>query len=224
MPRQTRRPTALAAQWDARYAESSQLWSGRVNETLVEFARPLRPGRTVDIGCGEGADTLWLAEHGWRATGIDVSSVAIRRARVEAAARGLSANFHVAEAARFAALHPACYDLVTACFIHFKEDETLRYGVLRAAAKLVAPSGYLLIISHASFPPWAQAHQHADGSHAPNFGTSPEDEIAALALPATWRTEIATTRDRAATNPDGHPATLTDSVVLLQRQGGTGAD
>src|SRR5947209_20239745 len=73
---------AQAAEWDARYRErDGAMWSGRPNGRLVAEAAELTPGRALDVGCGEGADAIWLAEHGWTVTAIDISQVAICRAR-----------------------------------------------------------------------------------------------------------------------------------------------
>jgi SAM-dependent methyltransferase len=73
---------AQAAEWDARYLErDGAIWSGRPNGRLVAEAIALDPGRALEIGCGEGADAIWLAQRGWTVTAIDVSEVAIRRAR-----------------------------------------------------------------------------------------------------------------------------------------------
>jgi SAM-dependent methyltransferase len=73
---------AQAARWDARYSErDSAMWSGRPNGRLVAEVSDLAPGGVLDVGCGEGADAIWLAQRGWRVTAIDVSEVAIRRGR-----------------------------------------------------------------------------------------------------------------------------------------------
>jgi SAM-dependent methyltransferase len=73
---------ALAATWDARYRErGAAMWSGRPNGRLVAEVAALTPGRALDVGCGEGADAIWLAQRGWSVTAIDVSEVAICRAR-----------------------------------------------------------------------------------------------------------------------------------------------
>ena len=73
---------AQAAEWDARYRErGGAMWSGRPNGRLVAEVVVLTPGRALEIGCGEGADAIWLAQHGWTVTAIDVSEVAIVRAR-----------------------------------------------------------------------------------------------------------------------------------------------
>ena len=73
---------AQAAEWDARYGESEgAMWSGRPNGRLLVEVAGLAPGWALDVGCGEGADAIWLAQSGWTVTAIDISDVAISRAR-----------------------------------------------------------------------------------------------------------------------------------------------
>src|SRR5579862_3207268 len=73
---------AQASEWDARYSEPvGALWSGRPNGRLVVEVGSLTPGRALDVGCGEGADAIWLALRGWTVTAIDISAVAIGRAQ-----------------------------------------------------------------------------------------------------------------------------------------------
>ncbi|GAA1937851.1 NAD(P)/FAD-dependent oxidoreductase [Microbacterium aoyamense] len=195
---------APAVYWEGRYAD--RLWSGTPNRTLVDVVEGLEPGRALDLGCGEGADTIWLAERGWDATGIDISASAIARAR----AATTRARFEVAD---LGSHRPAGdYDLVTASF--FQSPVALdRARILRDAVARIAPGGRLLLISHAAPPPWS-THAHAHG------GTflSPGDELAALALdPSEWTTELAEVRHRPVTAPDGTPSTLDDTVVMVRR-------
>src|SRR3954451_13729553 len=73
---------AHTADWDARYRErDGAMWSGRPNGRLVAEVAALTPGRALDVGCGEGADGIWLGQRGWTVTAIDISEVAIGRAR-----------------------------------------------------------------------------------------------------------------------------------------------
>lgn len=67
--------------WDERYLETEQIWSNNPNPVLLEHATTLTPGRALDLGCGEGADARWLAGRGWQVTAVDISPVAIDRAR-----------------------------------------------------------------------------------------------------------------------------------------------
>ena len=122
--------------WDARYAESERIWSGRPNQRLVEEVADLAPGRALDVGCGEGADAVWLAEHGWSVTALDVSEVALARVQEHAAEAGF--------ADRVATLHhdlmaggpaPGRYDLVSAFFFHVLPE--VFEGFYRGLAGLV---------------------------------------------------------------------------------------
>ncbi|MBL3699098.1 bifunctional NAD(P)/FAD-dependent oxidoreductase/class I SAM-dependent methyltransferase [Leucobacter luti] len=211
--------THPAAFWEDHYAGTEPVWSGRVNAALAAAVGAAAPGRSLDLGCGEGGDVLWLAERGWAASGIDLAPSAIDRARSEAAARGLDATFVAADLAAWAA-DPAAvdgggeagFDLVTASFLQ-SPVELPRERILRAAAARVAPGGRLVVIAHAAAPSWVAA-----GSHAHLDFPTPEAELAALALdPAAWQIAVAEVRERALTAPDGSPGTIGDSVVVAER-------
>ncbi len=195
--------------WEERYASSDRVWSGQVNRVLADVAVNLAPGRALDLGCGEGADVIWLAGQGWDATGVDISPTAIGRATVAAGAAGLGdrARFVVADLAEPPG---GAYMLVSASFLH-SPVELARPDILRRAADQVAPGGHLLITSHADFPPWAaHAHEHS-------FLT-PAQEVEHLALdPDAWTVVLAETRPREVTSPDGERASLDDVVVLIRR-------
>ena len=50
--------------WEERYRENTAVWSGKPNQQLVAEASGLPVGTALDVGCGEGGDTLWLASRG----------------------------------------------------------------------------------------------------------------------------------------------------------------
>ena len=56
---------------------ADQLFSGNPNGVLVTEVTDLPPGQALDVGCGEGADALWLARHGWQVTAVDISPTAL---------------------------------------------------------------------------------------------------------------------------------------------------
>ena len=56
---------------------------------LVEGAVALKPGAALDLGCGNGRNSIYLAQHGWRTTGIDIVGKAIGTARRRAASAGV---------------------------------------------------------------------------------------------------------------------------------------
>ncbi|GAA4170926.1 class I SAM-dependent methyltransferase [Gryllotalpicola koreensis] len=198
--------------WEHRYSSSERIWSGKVNQVLADVAASLLPGRALDLGCGEGADVIWLAQHGWTATGMDISRTAIDRAAATAQAEGLEP-----ERARFIAgdlteVPEGAYDLVTASFFH-SPVELARADILRQAAERVAHGGHLLITAHADPPP---ASDISDG-HDQRF-LSPDEQVAQLDLdPELWSVLIAEKRARQATMPDGRQVVLEDVVVLARR-------
>ena len=78
------------AHWEEHYGERDRVWSGRVNVQFADVAADLPPGRALDLGCGEGADSVWLAERGWNVVAVDISETALGRAREAASSRGVS--------------------------------------------------------------------------------------------------------------------------------------
>ncbi len=77
-------PVMDEAFWDARYGTADRIWSGKPNPQLVADTAELAPGRALDVGAGEGADAIWLAERGWTVDALDISGVALERGRDEA--------------------------------------------------------------------------------------------------------------------------------------------
>lgn len=200
---------ATTAFWEERYAETERVWSHRVNRVLEDVAAGLEPGSALDVGCGEGADAIWLARRGWRATGIDVSQTAVARARAAAAEEGLEVEFLEGD---IGAVGERRFDLVTASFLHGPADMR-REEILRRAATRVAPGGHLLVTSHAGPPRWAEAHGH----DARFLG--PEEELALLDFDeGAWERVAVEVRPRETTDPRGEPVVMDDAVILLRRR------
>ncbi|GAA1465036.1 class I SAM-dependent methyltransferase [Microbacterium thalassium] len=205
--------------WEERYAGTQRVWSGAVNQTMADVVSSLEPGRALDLGCGEGGDAVWLAEHGWRTTAVDISPTAIERAQAAASDLGLTEEQLQFEAADLSTWTDETeYDLVTASFLH-SPVALSRTEILRAVAQRVLPGGHLLVIAHAGPPPWSRHHhQHEAGeTPTPAFPT-PDEQIAELALaPDDWTPVLAEVRRRDAVGPDGEQALLDDTVVLMRR-------
>ncbi|WP_203137232.1 bifunctional NAD(P)/FAD-dependent oxidoreductase/class I SAM-dependent methyltransferase [Microbacterium sp. JZ31] len=198
------------AGWEERYAAQDRFWSGRVNASVAAIVTELAPGTALDVGSGEGGDVVWLGERGWRATGVDVSATAVRRAAEFAAERGVDVRFIVGDGAGSV---EGEFDLVLASFLHSWESDFPRIRMLRDAADRVAPGGRLLIVSHAAPPPWARELPE----QVPVMRT-PGEELRLLDLdPTGWQPEIVEIRQREATAPDGTPSHLDDGILLLRR-------
>jgi len=67
---------------------------------LEELVRGRAPGRALDLGCGTGADAVYLAGHGWETVGIDFAPEAIAAAKKKAADAGVTAAFVLGDASR----------------------------------------------------------------------------------------------------------------------------
>jgi len=199
--------------WENRYSGQDQVWSGRVNATFAEVVGALTPGRALDLGSGEGADVLWLAEHGWRATGVDISPTAVRRAQAVADASetaGGRADYVAADLSSW--LPDEEVDLLSASYLH-SPVELHRADILVRVSGAVRPGGHLLVLSHGAPPPWANP-EHAQHHRFPTA----QEELASLDLdPDQWSVVIAEPRTRQATAPDGRTGELEDVVVLLRR-------
>ncbi|MBS3179764.1 MULTISPECIES: class I SAM-dependent methyltransferase [unclassified Pseudoclavibacter] len=207
-------PQAPTEFWEQLYSAKPAVWSGRVNANLASVAGALTPGRALDLGCGEGGDAIWLAQQGWRVTGIDISTVAIDRARAAALTAGIDESLIDFVAGDLETWRPdEPLDLATASF--FQSPVHLpRTQILREAALMLAPGGHLLTVAHAGPPSWVETSEHPA-----HLFVHPEREVADLALPADeWEAVVAELRTREVTSPDGEPGTLEDSVVLLRRR------
>jgi SAM-dependent methyltransferase len=100
-------PEPLRARWNKTYAETPYRdlpWFSRTPYVWVKQAateRWFRPGgRVLDVGCGAGTNSLFLAGQGFRASGVDLAEGAIHAARRRAEKAGLSVDFRVGDALR----------------------------------------------------------------------------------------------------------------------------
>jgi SAM-dependent methyltransferase len=69
-------------------------------QDLVEGDQPLTPGSALDVGCGTGDTSIYLAKHGWQVTGVDFVQKAVTKARAKADAATVSVDFKLADATR----------------------------------------------------------------------------------------------------------------------------
>lgn len=137
---------AQAAEWDARYRErEGGMWSGLPNGRLVAEVTGLAPGRALDVGCGEGADAIWLARHGWDVTAVDVSDVALRRAQEAAALAGVTVNWVAGDALGRSFPAPG-FDLVSMQYPAL--PKAAGEAAVRALLDAVRPGGVLLAVYH----------------------------------------------------------------------------
>jgi SAM-dependent methyltransferase len=180
--------------WDDFYAERDQIWSGRPNAVLAREAAGLTPGTALDLGCGEGADAVWLAQQGWRVVAVDISGVALARAAGHAAAAGVADRIDFQRRDLAESFPDGRFDLVTAQFL---PEET----VLRAAAEAVAPGGILLIEGHLNDTPGG--HRHHEHHGQPVRFPTPQEIVDELGLRSEeWEVHVAAAHERAHSGMD----------------------
>ncbi|MFN8033199.1 MAG: class I SAM-dependent methyltransferase [Mycobacterium sp.] len=205
--------TESHSHWEEHYCAKPRVWSGRVNARLAEIVPQLDGDVALDLGCGEGADAIWLAEHGWEVVAVDVSTTALARAAEDAEKRGMLSHIDFQQHDLEHSFPEGTFDLVSAQFFH-TPLEMDRTAILRRAAAAVAPGGTLLIVDHGEAPPWAKFADH----HHHEF-PSADAVLAGLGLDdARWRTVRVGPVERDAVGPDGQDAHLVDNVIEVRRK------
>ncbi|WP_120336866.1 class I SAM-dependent methyltransferase [Cryobacterium soli] len=212
--------------WDTRYGSTDGVWSGLANPVLMTETLALPAGRALDVGCGEGADAIWLASRGWQVTGVDFSGVALARAAERArqtsddpaSAHNSATGGTIADRLMWDqhdltewAPPAASFDLVTAQYMHL--PSSARTGLFARLADAVAPGGTLLIVGHDVSEVHTTVHRMPDPDL---FFTAPE--LAATLDTRRWRIEIAETRPRVTQDPVGTAVTVADAVLKASRR------
>ena len=78
---------------------------------LIDFLERHPPGRALDLGCGTGTNTITMYRYGWDVVGIDISSLAIRKARQKAKSVGAKIDFIQGDVAEFNGIE-GTFDLI----------------------------------------------------------------------------------------------------------------
>ena len=125
--------------WNEYFESNAQPWTVP-DAFFVAEAKGLLAGRALDLGCGEGGDSLWLAARGWDVTAVDFASAAVETLQRIATERGLSVRGVVASVLEYE--HDSECDLVLMSFMHLLPGE--RTKMLANASAALAPGGILL--------------------------------------------------------------------------------
>src|SRR3954447_6471107 len=126
-------------------------WDGHPLPTslsdLIEGENALATGRALDIGCGTGDNSIYLAKHGWQVTGVDFVAKALDKARTKASANKLDISFTQGDATRLTSEGVgANFDLIidNGC-LHGMSSED-RDAYVRGVTAVAAPSARLLLV------------------------------------------------------------------------------
>ena len=117
-------------------------------ESGVLTPEALPPGRAIDLGCGSGANSVFLAEHGFDTVGVDFSRTALDKARRLAGERGIAGRVRFVEGDLTATSIPGVerpFDLL----VDYGTLDDLRGDKRRAMAatakRLARPGGKFLL-------------------------------------------------------------------------------
>lgn len=170
--------------WDEAYRGGRAPWEiGRPQPAIVRVAGAGElTGHVLDVGCGSGEHALLAATIGLQVTGVDVSQVAIERARAKARQRGLIAEFLVGDVLDLPSVDrlDAPFDTVidVGCFHTFANADRPLYA--RSLAAVVEPGGVLHLLCFSELTP---------GTDGPRRVT--EGELRAT-FSADWRVQRVT--------------------------------
>jgi SAM-dependent methyltransferase len=133
--------------WNESYASGQLPWdTGQPEPLLIEFvtSAAVTPGATLEIGAGTGTNAIWMAERGFDVIGVDVSPLAVERARAKMEGRALRCRFAALDfLAAPPPVGPFQFVFDRGCFHVFDEpDERQRFAARVAAA--LAPGGLWL--------------------------------------------------------------------------------
>jgi methyl halide transferase len=119
--------TADLQRWDKRYASGDLPWdTGRHDGSLERIIarHSVQPCRVLELGCGTGSNAIWLAERGFEVSAVDVSPLAVARARSKAQHANVEVDFVESDVFE-GAFPPAAFGFVfdRGCFHSFPEPE-----------------------------------------------------------------------------------------------------
>ena len=195
--------------WEERYS-GDRVWSGRVNVQLEAEAAGLAPGRALDVGCGEGGDALWLAQHGWQVTASDFADAALARV-AEPGLRGVLGERLETRRIDVRAFEAdgETWDLVTSHFVHLPDGGMV--DVVRRLASAVATGGTLLVVGH------APSDVHTGLRHGHHSFMHTADQLLP-ALDDAWEVEVCESRPRTQAHPEtGEQIEIADAVLRARR-------
>lgn len=129
------------AGWDERYrARKNDELQTAPTPLLVKTADQLEPGTALDLACGAGRNSIWLARHGWKVTAVDGSREAIEL--LSARKGGLEIDARVADLEQHEfRIAPGAWDLIAICFY-------LQRDLIEPAKQGLKPGGVLVIMVH----------------------------------------------------------------------------
>lgn len=122
--------------WNKVYSAKQPIFLEQPTALLVDAIKNRRSGKALDIGMGQGRNSLFLARQGWEVTGFDPSDEGVRRAQAQARKLGIPLHAVVAREETFDLGAAAQWDLIVMTYIR-----RLRAGDAGRFAQALKPQG-----------------------------------------------------------------------------------
>ncbi len=137
-----------ASDWDSRYNGTGLMWGAGPNIWVEQQLTGLAPGRALDLACGEGRNSIWLAARGWQVIGVDFSAAALARAAALADRHQppVTVDWQSADITDFRC--STWVDLALLVYVQLPPAERLK--AIMSAWNCLAPDGTLLVVAHHS--------------------------------------------------------------------------
>lgn len=130
--------------WDARYRTGEYIFGTQPNAFLVTQGAYFSPGtRVLAVADGEGRNSVWLADRGCKVTAVDISPVAVEKARSLARERKVNVEFQIADMMEWQ-WPEAAFDVVVCIFIQFASPR-MRKSLFDGFWRTLRPGGVAIM-------------------------------------------------------------------------------
>ncbi|MFH1957169.1 MAG: class I SAM-dependent methyltransferase [bacterium] len=85
-----KRKSYIAERWNKILTSENPTFNTQPNKFLIEMIKSRKPGKALDVGMGQGRNTIYLSEQGWEVTGFDPAYKAVALAEKHAKQKGLN--------------------------------------------------------------------------------------------------------------------------------------
>jgi SAM-dependent methyltransferase len=169
-------------------------WDTQVSPPeLIEFIAQHAPGRALDVGCGTGTNLATLIQAGWQGDGVDLSRLAICKARRRLQRMGLSAGLRSGDFTRLE-IPPRAYTLILDIGCYHSLPEMERAGYREKIVRGLSRGGTFLLYVHLKRPGAAAGHGFTEADQELFSGllrlSQRQDGSESGSWPSAWLTFI----------------------------------